>query len=341
MANRSIFRQLVSTLTLVSALCAMMLIALLVSDYHLTWQVLSDPAARGFVWIEFLHHVFLPLVFFLIPTLFAIFGTVRLILLPLRRAAERIGDWQGAERGFRLTLDKFPAEILPFAEAINALLARIDTAAQRHEAFAADVAHELRTPLSVLLLEVDAMDELAGERLRTEIQHMQRLIDQLLLLAQIDAASESILPRTRVDLNDVAQQVICQLAPGAIADGRRLELDEPEAGAVVEGWGEAISAALRNITENALRVTPRGTAVVLSVGPGPQISVTDGGPGISAERLLALSKRNARGSNASDHGAGLGLAIVERIAAAHGGSLTTQEDQRKLVLRFAPAEQST
>ncbi|MBL7466207.1 sensor histidine kinase, partial [Escherichia coli] len=87
----------------------------------------------------------------------------------------------------RIDNSQMPTEALPFTSAVNDLLARLDEAAKRQEAFAADVAHELRTPLALLSLELDRLEHDDAERLKKDVAAMRRLIDQLMLLAQIDA----------------------------------------------------------------------------------------------------------------------------------------------------------
>lgn len=87
------------------------------------------------------------------------------------------------------------------------------------------------------------------------------------------------------------------------------------------GLEEAVSAAVRTIVDNALRATPAGGTVTLVAGPGAMISVHDGGKGLSDDRLTALKARGVRADSAPGGSAGLGLAIADRIMAAHGGEL--------------------
>ena len=163
---------------------------------------------------------------------------------------------------------------------------------------------------------------------------MRRLIDQLMLLAQIDAESAAHLPPGEVDLVEVAGDVIAQMAPAALAENKLLELHGEGAG-IIKGRREAIAAALRNLVENALRVTPAGTPVIVVADRPAELAVRDGGPGLSAAYLDTLVQRLRRADHASQTGAGLGLSIVARIMAAHGGRLDTDADRRELRLIFA------
>ena len=97
---------------------------------------------------------------------------------------------------------------------------------------------------------------------------------------------------------------------------------------------EAIAAALRNLIENAARVTPAGGTIQVFAGPHALLGVRDEGPGLALERLRDLVQRHRRADRASKGDAGLGLASVDRIMAAHGGTLETDPADRELVLRF-------
>jgi two-component system, OmpR family, sensor kinase len=278
-------------------------------------------------------HVVLPALVLLLPLMLATPWIVRQALAPLGVAADRIDAASGQDRGFRVGLDGLPVEAVPFAAAVNNLLRRLDDAAERQEAFAADIAHELKTPLSILALELSIYgDPLAG-KIKADVARMNRLIDQLLLIAQLDADAAARTAHDRVDLREVAEEVTARLAPMAIAGGRRVALeilDEP----VVHGRREAIAAALRNLIENALRVTGPDGAVTTTVGPGPRLSVQDEGPGLTAGQLTRLVNRLSRADHASTDGAGLGLSIVSKIAASHGAALETLPDRRQLQLVF-------
>lgn len=278
-------------------------------------------------------HVILPVIVLLLPIFVATPWVVRRSLTSLGLAARRIDEASGRDRGFRVTLSGLPMEAVPFASAVNDLLRRLDEAAERQEAFAADIAHELKTPLSVLALELERYGDPLARRIQPQMAAMNRLIDQLLLIAQLDADAAAPVGHDEVELEDVAREVVTRLAPLAIAEGRQIELEVVEA-THVQGRREAVSAALRNLVENALRVTPKGERVIVSVGPGSRVSVRDGGPGLTKEKLAALCQRLSRADHASSGGAGLGLSIVSKILASHGGSLETCPDLRELTMAF-------
>lgn len=331
--ERSLEKRLIGGLALVGALGALFLLLFIAIEYGLTFQVLTDPKKLPSVVHELTEHVVIPILVLILPMTFAARWVIRASLRPLEKKARQIDEASAQERGFRVDVTSLPAEVLPFAAAVNALLDRIDEATREQEAFAADVAHELRTPLSVLALEIDRLEHPAADRLREDIARMRRLIDQLMILAQldIDLPQQADAP---VALSDVAEDVASLMAPLAIRQKRNIAV-ETISEASVTGRREAIFAAVRNLVENGLRVTPEGGTVTILVGPGKAIAVRDEGPGLEVEALETLRRRNLRADHASSRGAGLGLAIVSRIAAAHQAQLTTQPAEKTLRLEFA------
>lgn len=304
------------------------------------WQWISSlppQQATARAMREMFEHVVLPILLLIVPMMLVGLRVIRQAFRPLEEAAARIEMVPGHERGFRIDGSQMPAEVLPFIHAVNDLLARLDEAARRQEAFAADVAHELRTPLALLSLELDRLDHGDAERLKQDVAAMRRLTDQLMLLAQIDADIAAHIAPQPVSLAEVAGGVVGAVAPAIIADGKMIALETGAQPVVVHGRREAIAAALRNLIDNAVRVTPAGGTVEVFAGPGAVIGVRDEGPGLAPERLSDLVRRHRRADHASADGAGLGLAIVEQIMAAHGGSLTTDPYRRELRLRFPEA----
>ena len=332
--RRSISWRLKRGLGLIGVVGTVLLLAAVVFFYSFTFTQLEAPAAMMRATREMLEHVALPVAVLMIPVSVMVLRVIRQAFLPLEDAAARIEAAHGHERGFRIDTSQMPTEALPFTDAVNDLLGRLDEAARRQEAFAADVAHELRTPLALLSLELDRLGHDDAARLKNDVAAMRRLIDQLMLLAQIDAAAAAQTAPERVSLAEVAGQVVGAVAPGIIEHGKTIALETADPPAVVNGRREAIAAALRNLIENAERVTPAGGTIQVFTGPGTLLGVRDEGRGLAPERLRDLVQRHRRADHASKDGAGLGLAIVDRIMAAHGGALATNPDARELVLRF-------
>jgi signal transduction histidine kinase len=182
-----------------------------------------------------------------------------------------------------------------------------------------------------LALELGRLDGAVGAELRQDVQKMTHLVEQLLLLAQVDAETAAPVALVPTDLADLAEELIGRMAPLAHRNDHLIAFERRGR---VEAMGrpETIERALRNLIENALAVTPPSECVTVIAGPGPQIRVRDGGPGLSVDDLERLSRRFARADRST--GSGLGLAIVSTIMQHHGGSLATDPEAREIILRF-------
>jgi two-component system, OmpR family, sensor kinase len=308
-------------------------------------------------------------------------GWVRLSLRPLRRVAAT------ATRVTQLPLssgevvlpERVPdadprTEVGQVGTAFNRMLGHVERALARRAAsearlrrFAADASHELRTPLAAIRGYAELArrnpgpvpDEVAHalSRVESEAGRMSVLVDELLLLAQLDAgrplASEPVdLTRLAIDAASDAR---------VAASHHRWVLELPDEPVSVRGDEHRLRQVLANLLSNAARHTPRGTTVTIALrlprgaaaepGGAPsgppgtvELSVTDDGPGIPAELQPALFERFVRGDTARSRSAGstgLGLAIVEAVVAAHGGqvTVTSRPGQTSFVITLPVLEQ--
>lgn len=250
--------------------------------------------------------------------------TIRGAVAPLRalsRQAETIGP---ATTDIRLPCTGVPREILPLVQAVNNALERLEEGFRVQREFTADAAHELRTPLAVLTAHIDTLkDPAIAAPLRRDLEGMAHLVEQLLRVARVEALN--VAPGEQADLTEIACDVAAYLAPMAIRAGRTIEVEAPDTPVTVHGQADALFHAVRNLVDNALRFTPAGTAVVLTVTAAPpMLTVRDHGPGIPAERRPDIFKRFWR-SDRRTAGAGLGLAIVQRTMQAHGGAVLVED----------------
>lgn len=254
-------------------------------------------------------------------------------LRPLHRVASDIQQ-RRPEALEPVAVERLPAEITPLVQALNDLLARLAHTLDAQRQFVADAAHELRTPLTAVRLQAEmaqrATDpaERAGtlDELRAGLLRASHLVEQLLAMARLDAASPtgSVEP---VDLLEVAKRVVTEFAP--IADDRDLDLGLlPGDAASVAGDPGELRTLLGNLVDNALRYTPAGGRVdvqVQRIGEEAVLTVSDTGPGIPAAERARVFDRFYRGADAAAPGSGLGLAIVKRIADRHRASIRLED----------------
>ncbi|MBX9634017.1 MAG: hypothetical protein K2X44_03465, partial [Magnetospirillum sp.] len=245
-------------------------------------------------------------------------------LAPLRtlsRQAEGIGP---NTTDLRLPCTDVPREVMPLVFAVNNALERLEEGFRLQRDFTADAAHELRTPLAVLTAHIDTLpDRSVAAALRRDLDGMTRLVEQLLRVARVEALV--VAPSDHADLAAIARDVAAYLAPTAIHANRMIEVDAPEDEVLVHGQADALFHAVRNLVDNALRHTPSGTTVTLTVSDHPPcLRVSDQGPGIPAELRSVVFQRFWR-SDRRTSGAGLGLAIVQRTMRAHGGEVVIED----------------
>jgi signal transduction histidine kinase len=246
--------------------------------------------------------------------------TVRDGLRPLRLASSAATRVEPARPGLRLPEAGLPGEVAPLVAAMNQALARLEAALSAQRRFVGDAAHTRRTPLAVLTARLDSLAEgPKTQALKQDADRMTRLIDQMLQMTRLDGMPLDV--SQPVHLRAAAVEAISALAPLGLRRGVQLALSEPAQIGPVTGNYAALVIALTNLIENALACAPSGSLVEVTIEPPARVSVLDRGPGVpEAERQL-IFERFGRGQVARSTGAGLGLAIVAGIAAAHRGSV--------------------
>lgn len=231
-----------------------------------------------------------------------------------------------------------PSELKPLVDALDDLFMRLDAASRAQRVFIADAAHELRSPLTALKLQVQAAqrDEAlsAGRQTLTRIEgrlnRVIHLVSQILALAREDARHAPAF--TPFSLRKLCERVVANNMP--LADAKQIDLGLEFEGAAsdnlftVTADPSGIEILLGNLVDNAIRYTPDGgkVDVMLRYGSGGiSVSVQDDGPGISAEDRERVFDRFYRIAGTKEHGSGLGLAIAREIAAHHRATLTIGE----------------
>ena len=209
---------------------------------------------------------------------------------------------------------------------------------ERHRRFAADVAHELRTPLAVMRSNLDSLEEksdIAGS-LRDDVDSMSRLVEQLLAAARLE--SLDIAATDEADLRQVCTNVVSHIAPIAIKRNRTIEVTGCKRPILIRGNPDALEQAVRNLVENALRHSPTRSTVTVEVGDDASVSVIDKGPGVPPTERDEIFQRFVR-SDQNVEGAGLGLSIVRRTVEAHGGQVEIKDTPgggATFTMRFTP-----
>lgn len=190
---------------------------------------------------------------------------------------------------------------------------------RRFKNFASDAAHELRTPLSVMKLRLDDLDDSEESRnLKKDVVEMSRLLGQLLAVSRLD--SQETLSMEEIDIRKICTNIAERMAPLAIRDERFIEVIGAEKPVFINGNGDALEHAVRNLVENALKYSSRRTTITIEVSDEPSISVINKGRGIPPQKRNEIFERFQR-SDRRRGGAGLGLSIVQRAVEAHKGAI--------------------
>jgi two-component system OmpR family sensor kinase len=290
-----------------------------------------------------------PLAFMAPLLVLAVWWGVSRSLAPVERVRRQLAQRQADDLS-PVSDAQLPDEVQPLVSELNLLFERVQRAFETQQHFVADAAHELRSPLAALRLQLqglqrasdDAARAAAAERLSSGIDRATRLVEQLLALARQEAAAT---PTEPVDLRAVAQLALADVAAAAQARGTDAGLLDSDA-ATVPGNAEALRMLVRNLLDNAIKYTPPGGQVDVQVraeapGHAVRLTVEDSGPGIAPEhRDRALQRFVRVGSDSAATGSGLGLAIVQAIAQRHGAAVELGASERlgglRVVVVFAP-----
>mgnify|MGYP000020603537 CR=1 FL=1 len=312
-------------------------------------QVSQDYRIRRELGVKIAMSNTLPILIFLVLFGLTIWWLIGRSLRPLVTVSHEVAT-RGSDHLEPLALQQIPDEIDGLVRALNALLARLQQSFERERRFTADASHELRTPLAALQIHCENLYQDLGDsesriscaQMLKGISWMNRMVEQLLQLSRLDPQAR--LPdTTQVNLNTLCRDVIDDQIGFAIARNIDLGLSAPDRPLSLQGSAFYLSLMLRNLIDNALRYTPSGGEVTLtleSVDNHIVMSVIDSGPGLNDEQKMRVFERFYRqGPNGT--GSGLGLSIVRLITQLHQARITLlerQDGQTGLVARvdFAP-----
>jgi two-component system OmpR family sensor kinase len=221
--------------------------------------------------------------------------------------------------------DGVPTEIKPVVDSMNGLIARLRALVEAQKRFLAEAAHELRTPLAAMQIQVDTLrDDPEKQALSEGVRRAGALVNQLLSLARLDEpASQSSAP---CDLGAALLDCVADAAPMAQAGDLDIGVDLA-AQVVVLGDERELRALFANLIDNAVRYTPPGGRVDVLLARragGAVVEIVDTGPGLPKGAEARVFERFFRGAPLETEGTGLGLAIALRIAERHGFDLTVE-----------------
>ncbi len=260
---------------------------------------------------------------------FAAWLGISIGLRPLDRLRQALG--RRSPQDVRPVLHAVPTEFKPLVRAVNGMLSRIENGLSAMRHFISDASHQLKTPLAGLQVQIEmALRETDPETIRDSldkvnisVRRTSRLAQQLLSHARaVEPSSEF----SAVNLARIARDTASLMTPQALA--RDIDLGyEGVTSAPMNGDPTLLGEMIMNLTDNALRYPPRGARVTLAVHRGDTISLTvdDNGPGIPQEQRKAVFERFVRLQESPAEGCGLGLAIVQEIAASHGARVVLQD----------------
>jgi two-component system OmpR family sensor kinase len=264
-------------------------------------------------------------------------------LAPVSRVKRQVAARQADDLS-PVSENDLPDEVLPLVHELNLLFGRVRTAFQAQQHFVADAAHELRTPLAALKLQVLSLERAQDEAARSVaigrvtggIERATRLVEQLLVLARQEGSVDDV-KLEPVSLSDLAKRTLGDMA--GLAQARQIDLGLHHADEVaVDGQPDALIILLRNLIDNAIKYTPAGGTVDIDLRRSAgatkaargriTLSVEDSGPGIPPEERERVFSRFYRVPGSPAGGSGLGMAIVQSIAERHGAVLTLDQSER-------------
>jgi signal transduction histidine kinase len=266
----------------------------------------------------------------------AVFGGVRRMARPMNDLIEAARRIEAGDYSTRVP-EEGSADVQSVARAFNSMSARLKTIDEQRRNFMADVTHELRTPLSVIRGQAEAIsdgvypaDEGHLAPILDATQALDRLVDDLKTLVETDAGN-LVLHKEPTDLGALVRDTVESFRPQAEAKAVSMSVEATAVMPPVEVDTARIRQVIANLLSNSIRHTPSGGSVKVSAAAPATITVTDTGEGIPPDLLPHVFDRFAKGPNST--GSGLGLAIARDIVEAHSGSIQINSDGSGTTLR--------
>ena len=297
-----------------------------VGEVRILFGGVADKGSPVFALLAKAYPIYLSLLAVALPSLFfAVPQIVGRALARISEVTERAAQIDPRKHGVRLPLNGIPKEIAPLVTAFNGTLARLESEAEKRQRFLIDAAHELRTPIAIMQLRVDGMpDGLERTRMLDDVARLADTAEQLLDFERND---QTVDLNSTVDLVEIAQTAVADIAPLAIAGGYQISFLPEVETLKRKGSAPALVRAVGNLVRNAIDHCDGKGEISVSVSSKGEIAVTDDGPGIPADKQELVFEPFYRVTPKSQ-GAGLGLSLVKQVVANHGGRVFMQSDQQ-------------
>ena len=261
-----------------------------------------------------------------IAILLAAVLATRRALRPLNIISQQAHDVGPGAAARRLASDKLPAEIIPLVDAVNGAFDRLEQGYRSQRDFSSNVAHEVRTPLAVLRSSIERIEDPdLKSGLKQDVGRLDTLFEQLIDLSRAEALGTAGFET--ISLCDITKSLAEDMAPQTVRDGKTLAVTGTKQSRT-KGHPGLLFIALDNLVRNALTYSPKGSEIEIEVLANPAgWKVYDRGPGVPDAQKHALFERFNRGSASPQNapGSGIGLAIVQSVADAHGAQVRIQD----------------
>lgn len=286
--------------------------AFLIGDQRFLIDVatLGDPqeVVSDVLWNEIIEHVIVPMSILLVLVLGATLLSVRQALRPVRAAADAADQIDPMDSRSHLKFDEMPREVAHLAVAVNRAFDRVAELMKSQKTLTSGIAHEVRTPLAVMKLELGRIDHPRARMVEADLEDLVHFVSQLTTLARLESFDHGAFET--VDLLELSASAVEQVAPWVYQNLHSVELITTSDIALIQGIPALLRDAIRNLVENAVRHTPDQSHIIVRVGPH-LLEVED-------RRAVAVEQSATK---ARADSLGIGLKIITRIAEIHRAEL--------------------